>query len=421
MNRTAAPVRVAEAAIGAGFAPTPALTRMEVRKPPVPPLRIMHVFDRLDVGGTEKVIMKLVQGIDSDVFEHSLCTLRGVGSAAKSWASGVEVLNAGTDGPNFQFNILRLAKMMKRTRPTIVHSRNWGGIEAVLAARIARVPVIIHSEHGYQLEMLHGLPLRQRTFRHLAYRAATAVFTVSQELRSYHSAQAWCKPEKIHVLYNGVDGEKFKPHPEVRSTMRRDLGIPADGLVVGSVGRMVPLKDAMTLLHAAETLLASLPNIYVLLVGSGPELARLREYVSLSSLLNGHVMFPGTSDNVDDLLNAMDVFVLPSLSEGMSNTLLEAMATGLPVIATRVGGNPEVIDESVCGYLFQPRDAGRLSTRLGMLAQDHQLRAQFGKAARQRALERFSLEGMLRRYYELYVGLARQQGAIPDAEIYVRN
>jgi sugar transferase (PEP-CTERM/EpsH1 system associated) len=420
MKRTAAPVRVVKAAIGAGFSPPPALSRVEVRRLPAPPLRIMHVFDRLDVGGTEKIIMKLVQGFEGSPFQHSLCTLRGVEPAAKSWASGVEVLNAGTEGTNFQFNILRLARLMKRTRPTIVHSRNWGGIEAVLAARIARVPVIIHSEHGYQLEMLHGLPLRQRTFRHLAYRTATAVFTVSQELRSYHSAQAWCKPEKIRVLYNGVDGEKFKPHPEVRSTMRRDLGIPADGLVVGSVGRMVPLKDAMTLLRAAETLLTGLPNIYVLLVGAGPELARLREYVSHSKLLNGHIMLPGSSDHVADLLNAMDVFVLPSLSEGMSNTLLEAMATGLPVVATRVGGNPEVVDESVCGYLFQPRDVGSLSMRLRTLAQDHQLRVQFGKAARQRALKHFSLHGMLRRYYELYVGLAQQQEAAA-AKVYVRN
>jgi sugar transferase (PEP-CTERM/EpsH1 system associated) len=385
------------------------------------PLRIMHVFDRLDVGGTEKVIMKLVNGLEAGRFQHSICTLRGTAPAARSWATGVEIMDAGTEGAALQFNVLRLAKLMKRVRPAIVHSRNWGGIEAILAARMARVPVIIHSEHGYQLEMLAGLPMRQRTLRHLAYRWASAVFTVSQELRSYHAAQAWCKPETIHVLYNGVDGEKFKSRVEVRCTMRRHLGIPADGLVVGSVGRMVPLKDAMTLLRAAEVLLPAMSNIYVLLVGSGPELARLQEYVARSPLLHGHVLFPGACDNVADLLNALDVFVLPSLMEGMSNTLLEALATGLPVLATRVGGNPEVVAESVCGHLFQPGDATELSTRLRTLLQDHRLRAQFGQAARARALRHFSLEGMLHRYCELYVGLAKLKGAIPGAETYVRN
>ena len=122
-----------------------------------------------------------------------------------------------------------------------------------------------------------------------------------------------------------------------------------------------------------------------------------------------------------DLLNAMDVFVLPSLVEGMSNTLLEALATGLPVVATRVGGNPEMVEDSVCGYLFPPGDASQLSARLATLLQNRQLRARFGRAARERAVKHFSLGGMLRRYYDLYLGMAEKQGAIPRVETYVRN
>ena len=257
MTRSVTPIRIADLVPPANLGPLPVLPGEKLFRRKGCPLRIMHVFDRLDVGGTEKVILKLVNGFEGGVFQHSICTLRGAEPSTTSWASGVEIMDAGREGATFQFNVPRLAKLMKAFRPDIVHSRNWGGIEAIVAARMARVPVILHSEHGYELEMSDGLPIRQRMFRHLVYRWATAVFTVSQELRSYHAAQAWCNPEKIRVLYNGVDGERFQPRPQVGSAIRRHLGIPADGFVVGFVGRMVPLKDTMTLLRAVETLAPS--------------------------------------------------------------------------------------------------------------------------------------------------------------------
>ena len=141
---------------------------------------------------------------------------------------------------------------MRRVRPAIVHSRNWGGIEAVVAARLAGVAVAIHSEHGYELAMASGLPLQRRLLRHVVYRTASAVAVVTNDLRDYHAGQAWWKPDSIKVLYNGVDGQEFRPQPQVRDAVRRQLGIPVDALVIGSVGRMVPLKDFTTLLKAAR-------------------------------------------------------------------------------------------------------------------------------------------------------------------------
>src|SRR5271157_256160 len=276
------------------------------------PLRIMHVFDRLDLGGTEKAVMKLIRGLEPGLFEHYICTMRGAGSATGEWASGVTVLHAGREGAAFQFNVFRLVRVMREVRPAIVHSRNWGGIEAVVAARLARVPVAIHSEHGYELAMLSGLPFHRRVLRHFVYRIASAVAAVTDELRSYHAAQAWWSPEAITVLYNGVDLQEFSPQPEVRDAVRERLGIPGDALVVGSVGRMVPLKDFTTLLKAAEVLVAETPNLHVLLVGSGSELSRLQDYVANSRHLAGRVVFPGAVDQVADLLNAMDIFVLPT-------------------------------------------------------------------------------------------------------------
>ena len=387
----------------------------------VRPLRIMHVFDRLDLGGTEKAVMKLVRGLEPELFEHVICTLRGSAAVTGEWASGVTVVHAGREGAGLQFNVPRLAKMMRRIRPTIVHSRNWGGIEAVIAARLARVPVAVHSEHGYELEMLSGLPIHRRVLRHFAYRSATAVATVTNDLRNYHAAQAWWNPEAINVLYNGVDGQEFSPRPQVRDATRLRLGIPADAIVAGSVGRMVPLKDFITLLRAAEALVPEAPNLYVLLVGSGPELPTLQSYVANSRQLTGRVIFSGAAERVADLLNAMDIFVLPTLIEGMSNTLLEALAVGVPAVVTRVGGNPEVVEEGVSGYLFQPQDVPGLVSQLRTLLRDPQLRTEFGHAARERALRHFSLDRMLRRYRDLYISLAMRRQVAVAATTYVRN
>jgi sugar transferase (PEP-CTERM/EpsH1 system associated) len=385
------------------------------------PLRIMHVVDRLDLGGTEKVVMKLVRGVEPGLFEHYICTLRGAAAAAGEWASGVTVLHAGREGAVFQFNVPRLVTVMRAVRPVIVHSRNWGGIEAVVAARIAGVPVTIHSEHGYELAMLSGLPLHRRLLRHFVYRIASAVAVVTNELRSYHAVQAWWRPEAINVIYNGVDGQEFSPQSQLRDSVRERLGIPKDALVIGSTGRMVPVKDFVTLLKAAEVLTPEMPNLRVVLVGSGPELSRLQDYVANSHQLAGHVTFPGAVDQVADLLNAMDIFVLPTLMEGMSNTLLEALAVGLPTVATRVGGNPEVVAEGVCGYLFAPQDVSGLVSQLRALLQDPQLRTDFGRAARERALQHFSLELMLRRYRDLYIDLVIRRGVALTSTKYVRN
>jgi glycosyltransferase involved in cell wall biosynthesis len=269
--------------------------------------------------------------------------------------------------------------------------------------------------------MQHGLPKRQRRLRHFCYKYATAVVAVSDELREYHEEQAECENGTIEVLYNGVDASSFKPRPEVRSQVRRELNIPEDGLVIGFVGRMVALKDVPTLLKAVEILAPETPSIHVLLVGSGPEQAHLQEQVNASPKLANRVTFAGATDKVADLLSAMDVFVLPSLLEGMSNTLLEALATGLPVLATRVGGNCEVVEDGVSGYLFNPQNAGELSIRLRSLLHDQDRRQRFGRAARERATTRFSLDGMLQRYSDFYLRLARQQGVTLPKEDYVRN
>jgi sugar transferase (PEP-CTERM/EpsH1 system associated) len=310
---------------------------------------------------------------------------------------------------------------MRQYRPHIVHTRNWGAIEAVVAAKLAGVPVVIHSEHGYEVDMFAGLPLRRRLFRRLAYSMADAFFAVTRELRDFHARQAWISPERMGVLYNGVDTQRFAPRSEWRAAARKELGFGTDSFVVGTVGRLVPIKDQQTLLQAAALLATRGVNVRVLLVGSGPERERLQSLAT--GALAGRVCLVGDSGKVAELLNAMDVFVLPSLKEGMSNTLLEAMASGLPVLATDVGGNPEIVENNVNGCLFSPGDATWLANKLQSLAQSPAFVHQLGTAARNRAIDSFNLSLMLESYRSLYLQLAarRQVGATRTETAHVRN
>jgi sugar transferase (PEP-CTERM/EpsH1 system associated) len=383
------------------------------RQPDQLRLRVLHVIDRLGVGGTEFGILKVIDGLGGESFEHRICTIRGFDEDFAR-ANGFEgqVYVAGRLNSGFQFLLGRLARIMRDFRPDVVHSRNWGAIEAMPAARLSGVPVAIHSEHGYEVDMLTGLSKRRRVFRRIAYAAADTVFTVSEELRAYHARQAWVPIERIRVLPNGVDTSRFARRPGQGEETRKRLGLGDGSLIFGAVGRLVPIKDHGMLLQAAEILIRRGIPVQVLLVGSGPELAKHREFVSASPTLSGRVVFAGTAYDVPALLNAMDVFVLPSLSEGMSNTLLEAMASSLPVVATRVGGNPELVENERSGWLFEPGDVMALAAILERLARDSNLRHELGQAARRRAVQHFSLEGMIGSYRSLYLEFARKRGVL---------
>jgi sugar transferase (PEP-CTERM/EpsH1 system associated) len=386
-------------------------------RPSQPRLRVLHVIDRLGVGGTEHGIVKVIQGLSGDGFEHHICTVRGFDeNFARTHGLENKTYVAGRPNSGFQFLLGGLARIMRAFQPHIVHSRNWGAIEAVPAARLAGVPVAIHSEHGYEVDMLAGLPRRRRIIRRAVYAAADFVFTVTEELRTYHARQAWLSPERIGVLRNGVDTSRFAPRPGERQENRRRLGIAGNEIVVGTVARMVSIKDHATLLQAAEILAGRGVPVHLLLVGSGPELSRHQEFVAASPRLSGRVTFVGSATDVPALLNATDVFVLPSLSEGMSNTLLEAMASGLPVVATRVGGNPELIEDERSGWLFKPGDVADLAARLERLAMDSDLRHLMGQGARRRVVQHFSLEGMINGYRDLYLNLARKRGILTSQQ-----
>lgn len=365
-------------------------------------IRILHVIDTmLGMGGMEKGVVNLIRRMDPERFEHIVCVLRSLGSLAECIPSDrSQVVCLGETGAGLRFQAFTLARQIEAVKPDIVHSRNWGTIEAVFAGRYLGSCALIHSEHG--MESYSSVePRRRRWLRRLAYQLADQVLAVSYHLRDHHAERTGFPANRIAVIHNGVDTALFQPRPAERMRMRARLGIGAEEFCIGTVGRLEPIKDILTLLRAAAECSYSL-NWRVVIAGEGSELPALQDFLRNQPAMRSRFSFLGEIQHVPDFLNSLDVYVLPSLYEGISNSLLEAMSTGLPVVASAVGGNTEVVLDGDSGLLFPVSQPLALAERLKLLYESNQLRERLGLNAIQRVREHFSLESMVSRYEQMY-------------------
>ena len=375
------------------------------------PLHVCHVVLTLEPGGLENGVVNVANGLDPGEFRSSVCCLRRSGEFAGRLRPGVPVSVMGLRPGNDPVLPLRLAKLLRKTRVDIVHTRNAEPFfYGYLAARLARIPVVVHSEHGIE----HGRTFAERPLRtkvqRLLLRGVDAAFAVSAQLRAELVRELGIDGGRMEVLYNGVDIGSFRPPGSPLS--RADA--PADRLRIGSVGRLVPVKNYALLLQA----FARLPPdaCQLILIGDGPERAAL-ERLADELGIRGRVEFAGHRDDVPELLRTLDIFVLPSLREGMSNTLLEAMATGVPAVASDAGGNGEIIENESSGLLFTSGDAMAAAAQLLRLIRSAELRHALGSAGAARVSATFSIEAMLGRYEALYRRLWRQKHGGPVGEV----
>jgi glycosyltransferase involved in cell wall biosynthesis len=336
----------------------------------------------------------------------AVCCLDVTGSwAAGLEREGIEVTALGRTG-GFQPALgTAVARAAARHRATVVHAHHYSPFVYSAIARF-RAPSrgLIFTEHG---RLSDDAPSgRRRLANRLLGWAPHRVLTVSADLRSHLVAEGF-RTRSVAVIYNGID-PAAPPTPADRVEARRQLGVPAETLVVGTIARLDPVKDLASLIDAVGLLSDRLP-VGLVIVGDGPELPRLREHAATRGL-NERVTFLGHRDDARRWLPAFDVFVNSSVSEGVSLTILEAMAAERPVVATAVGGTPEVVDE-LSGRLVPSRNPEALASAIHTLWLDQPLRLQLGRQARQRVLERFTLDGMIRAYARLYDELsARRRG-----------
>lgn len=382
---------------------------------------LVHVIHSLRMGGMENTLVNLINHLPHERFRHAvLCIEDSSDFRDRITRPGVEVVELRRSQVGVRAMRREITRLLRQWRPALVHTRNLSGLDALWPAWRAGVPMRVHSEHGWDVDNLDGRQWKPLWLRRLHVPLVHAYLTVSQDLARFLQHRVGVAPGRIHQVYNGVDTTRFQP----RATQAGDDGgasdagarlvrcglapagwAPPDALVVGTVGRLQAVKDQRCLLAAAAAVLQRAPQwrrrLRVLVVGSGPLQAELQAQIEALALTDV-CRLTGPSDAVADVMRALDLFVLPSLNEGISNTVLEAMASGLPVLATGVGGNPELVAPGLTGELFRPGDVQALAgLMLDLLGDPDRLQRQ-AAAARQRAQAQFSLQGMRDRYASLY-------------------
>jgi glycosyltransferase involved in cell wall biosynthesis len=291
----------------------------------------------------------------------------------------------------------RLAKWFRRERVDVVHTHNPQPlIYGAPGGKLARAAVV-HTKHGANPDAPRRLWLRRAAARFVDAYVAVSDITAETARRNRD-----CAPGKLRVISNGIDLSRFHPDDQARREVRAELGISEDAWVMGTVGRLAPEKDQALLLRAMEPLLGE--GVHVVVVGSGPEEGRLHA-IAESMRERRSVHLVGARRDVPRLLSALDVFALSSKTEGLPLVIPEAMAAGLPIVSTAVGGIPNVVDEGETGWLVPAGDVGALRRRIAEVAADRALARQCGGRARQVALQRYSAERMARDYMALYASV----------------
>jgi sugar transferase (PEP-CTERM/EpsH1 system associated) len=371
----------------------------------------MHVVFRLEAGGMELGVVKLVNNLTSGRVDSSICSTRPAGSIRSLVSATVAIFELERRTGNDPALVWRLYRLFRRERPDIVHTHAWGTLlEGLVAARAARVPVVIHGEHGTLQARPHQIALQR-----WGWAAADRMLTVSSRLADHLAQVARFPRERIRTIRNGVDLSRFGRVN--RDDARQTLGIAAGSHVVATIGRLVPVKDHMMLLDALAVVNKQhCHDVQLLIAGDGPLKAALAARAA-SLGIESCVHLLGHRPDVENVLAAADVFVLSSASEGLSNTILEAMAAGLPVVATRVGGADEMVEDGTTGLLVTPGSATELAAALSVVLHDPARRHTMGVAGRARAEHEFSLEAMVSRYEEMYLEMASKrigllQGAV---------
>jgi len=365
-------------------------------------VRVTHVVYTLDVGGLENGLVNIVNDEASGI-RHAIICLKRVGALRGRLGRGVEVFELGKRPGHDVRAFVRLARLFRQLRSDIVHSRNWGTVDAVLAARLAGVPAVVHGEHGYDSDDPEGRNRWKRRVRRACGGLIDRFVVVSDDLHRWLTSRVGIPERKVVKIANGVDIQRFAPGDG--ATVRRELNLPTDAFVVGTVGRLEAVKNQASLIRAFATLAVTHPEVVLVIAGDGRCRSSLEDLARQSNVAT-RVRFLGERSDVPRLLQAMDVFVLPSVAEGMSNTLLEAMASGLPIVATRVGGSPEVVADGINGLLVESLPEA-LAAAIERYVNEPPVRSQHGIASRRRAAEVFSLERMR----GAYAGLYRQLGA----------
>ncbi|CDG83273.1 TIGR03088 family PEP-CTERM/XrtA system glycosyltransferase [Janthinobacterium agaricidamnosum] len=378
---------------------------LQATAPGTPPL-IVHLIHQLGVGGLENGLVNLINNMPPTHYRHAIVCLKDYTDFHQRITTpGVQIISLNKlEGKDWR-HYLRLYRTLRDLRPALIHTRNLGCIEGLLLAALAGIKLRVHGEHGRDMHDLHGTNWKYNLLRKMMRPLVGHFIAVSQDLQSWLVERIGAHPARVTHIGNGVNSLQFHPRLGPAAAVGPPGFLCNNAFVIGSVGRMVDVKDFKSLVQAFLLLLAQEPGpgsrLRLIIAGDGPCreacLAQLRQ-AGVASL----AWLPGARDDVPQLMRAMDLFVLPSLTEGSSNTILEAMSSGLPVVATTVGGNVDLVQPGWTGTLVPPQAPDLLADAIADYYSMPELGPRHGMRGRRQVLAEHSLLAMSDAYLAVY-------------------
>ena len=370
-------------------------------------MNVLHVISALPVGGVENQLCLVLKRYDRARVFPCVCSLGDKGEVGREIeAAGIEVVSLNKLRHGFDWGIVRdLMRVIRQRGIHVVRTHQYhANLYGRLAAYLCRVPCIVPSIHNVYTR---DRKLHRRVLNNLLGRISDRVIAVSGAVKDDIMAYDGLSADKITVLYNGVEEGRFAGIDGAGA--RSVFGIPADADVVGTVGRLTHQKGQEYLVEAMSVVLKEFPRTLLLIVGDGPAGSGLRGLVKQRGM-EGSVIFTGSRKDVPDMLAAMDIFVFPSLWEGLPNALVEAMAAGKPIVATDIKPNREVLGSGQTGLFVPCEDSAATAAGIMQLLRDRESASQFASAARERALSQFTINKTVNAYTDLFEEILERKG-----------
>lgn len=363
------------------------------------PLRIVHVVDSLEVGGLERVTANLAQAQQTQGHDVRIFSIMDTGGLkAELERAGIPVMEGHKRRSLDLDTLRRLRRCLRDARADIVHAHNFVPNYHAALASLGLPCAQVCTLHDMGARLGNR---RLRTLFQLSLLRTARVAMVGSQVHDRHVATGLVKARRAHVVLNGIPVEQFVRSASQRAQARQRLGLTEQDLVIGCVGRLVPLKNHHRMIAVMPALLKKHPNLRLVIIGDGERASALRAQIA-SLNLGDRVIMTGQRHDVSELLCALDVFALPSQTEGLSIALLEACATGLAVVATSVGGNVEIIEDRRTGLLIPPDDNAALQAALEQAVTAPAMRQELGACAQAWVREHASVQALCHAYDTVY-------------------
>ena len=373
-------------------------------------INILHIIDGFRMGGAENKLCELIEKTDQKKFQIALVNVGPMGPLENKFKNlNVKIFDLQR---KYRFDLLPFIKLyhiIKTLKIDIIQTTLfWADFIGAFVGKIARVKTVISWETVTHSGKYYHNNLQRKYGYRFAMNFCDKIIAVSAQVKQSLKQYPGLNSQKVKIIHYGVDLEKFKPLPEKnRIQKRKEINLPENAFVILVVGRLEPQKGHKNLIKAVDPLIKENKNLFVLLVGEGSQQSDLEKQIRESGL-NENIRLLGRRDDICNILNSVDLFCLPSIAgEGLPNAILEAMACGVPTVATDVGGSSEIVTNGFNGFIVSPNSSNQLHSAILKLVNDASLLKNQSKIARERVVRDFSLRKQIEDFQNLYLELSK--------------